>query len=64
MPLIANTSLPSFKQLEQEGMTVLSPDRAADQTIRELHIGILNMMPDTANSTATKNSVASIPTYW
>lgn len=48
MPLIANTGLPTFAQLEKEGMTVLSSDRAADQTIRELHIGVLNMMPDAA----------------
>lgn len=48
MPLIANSALPAFQKLEREGMTVLSSDRAADQTIRELHIGILNMMPDSA----------------
>lgn len=48
MPLIANSALPAFKKLQREGMTVLSSDRAADQTIRELHIGILNMMPDSA----------------
>ncbi len=48
MPLIANTSLPTFARLKQEGMTVLSPERASDQIIREIHIGLLNMMPDAA----------------
>uniref|UniRef100_UPI0034DE979D homoserine O-succinyltransferase MetA n=1 Tax=Candidatus Thiodubiliella endoseptemdiera TaxID=2738886 RepID=UPI0034DE979D len=48
MPLIAHSSLPSFKRLQQEGETVLSKDRANNQVIRELHIGLLNMMPDPA----------------
>lgn len=48
MPLIAHTNLPSFKRLEQEGELVLSKDRANMQSIRELHIGLLNMMPDAA----------------
>lgn len=48
MPLIANTKLPSFDRLVKEGMTVLSPERAVHQTIREIHIGLLNMMPDAA----------------
>ncbi len=48
MPLIANTDLPSFERLGAEGMTILTQERAADQTIRELHIGLLNMMPDAA----------------
>jgi len=48
MPLIANSNLPTFQRLQQEGETVLSPDRAAHQDIRELHIGLLNMMPDAA----------------
>jgi len=48
MPLVANSSLPTFQRLQQEGETVLSPDRAAHQDIRELHIGLLNMMPDAA----------------
>jgi len=48
MPLVANSNLPTFDRLQQEGETVLSPDRAAHQDIRELHIGLLNMMPDAA----------------
>ncbi len=48
MPLIANSKLPSFEKLSQQGETILSEDRAKHQTIRELHIGLLNMMPDSA----------------
>ncbi len=48
MPLVANSDLPSFQRLDAEGVSILSKARAADQTIRELHIGLLNMMPDAA----------------
>ncbi len=48
MPLIAHSGLPSFTRLQQEGETILSKDRANQQTIRELHIGLLNIMPDAA----------------
>ena len=48
MPLIANTNLPSFGRLEKQGETILSEERASHQAIRALHIGLLNMMPDSA----------------
>lgn len=48
MPLIANSNLPTFERLRGEGRTVLSRDHALHQDIRELHIGLLNMMPDAA----------------
>ena len=48
MPLVAHNELPSFGKLKQEGLRVLSPQSAAAQDIRELHIGLLNMMPDAA----------------
>ncbi len=48
MPLIAHSNLPSFDRLKQQGETVLSKNRAEHQDIRELHIGLLNMMPDAA----------------
>ena len=48
MPLIANSDLPSFNRLRQEGQEVLPEGRAKGQDIRELHIGLLNMMPDAA----------------
>ncbi len=48
MPLVANSSLPTFERLKQEGEMVLNRDNAVKQDIRELHIGLLNMMPDAA----------------
>jgi len=48
MPLVANSNLPTFERLRQEGETVVARDAALRQDIRELHIGLLNMMPDTA----------------
>ena len=48
MPLIAHTSLPTFQRLLEEGEDILNPDRASHQHIRELHIGLLNIMPDAA----------------
>ncbi|NOS89463.1 MAG: homoserine O-succinyltransferase [Methylococcaceae bacterium] len=48
MPLVAHTQLPTFQRLSAEGEEILSHDRASQQDIRELHIGLLNMMPDAA----------------
>jgi len=48
MPLVAHNQLPSFNRLRGEGIKVLAPDAATHQDIRELHIGLLNMMPDAA----------------
>lgn len=48
MPLVAHSDLPTFERLKREGQTVIAPDRAIHQDIRELHIGLLNMMPDAA----------------
>ncbi len=48
MPLVANSKLPSFSRLQREGETIIPAEQAQHQDIRELHIGLLNMMPDTA----------------
>ncbi len=48
MPLFAHTDLPSFERLREEGQRILSSNIAIHQDIRELHIGLLNMMPDSA----------------
>lgn len=48
MPLVAHTSLPSFARLRDEGEDIIDPERARNQDIREMHIGLLNMMPDAA----------------
>jgi homoserine O-succinyltransferase/O-acetyltransferase len=48
MPLVACSDLPAFGALKQEGETVIAREIALHQDIRELHIGLLNMMPDAA----------------
>ncbi|MDZ4731266.1 MAG: homoserine O-succinyltransferase [Xanthomonadales bacterium] len=48
MPLVEHLNLPTFSRLREQGHEVLSLDRALRQDIRELHIGLLNMMPDAA----------------
>lgn len=48
MPLVAHTNLPTFRRLSEEGQEVLTVERARHQDIREMHIGLLNMMPDAA----------------
>jgi len=48
MPLVANSKLPAFERLRQEGETIIPSTIAVHQDIRELHIGLLNMMPDAA----------------
>jgi homoserine O-succinyltransferase len=48
MPIVAHSSLPTFATLRDRGEAVVSLDDALRQDIRELHIGLLNMMPDAA----------------
>ena len=48
MPLVAHIDLPTFQRLREEGEEIVELDRAKHQDIRELHIGLLNMMPDPA----------------
>jgi len=48
MPLVAHNNLPSFERLAKDGVRILRHDQAEKQDIRELHIGLLNMMPDKA----------------
>ena len=48
MPIVAHNGLPTFDRLRDEGVRVLAPDRALQQDIRELHVGLCNMMPDKA----------------
>jgi homoserine O-succinyltransferase/O-acetyltransferase len=50
MPLVANSNLDTFERLRAEGETIVPRDAALQQDIRELHIGLLNMMPDAALS--------------
>ena len=48
MPIVEHSSLPTFRELRREGQTVFTPYQARDPGVRRLHVGLLNMMPDTA----------------
>ena len=48
MPIVANTALPSFERYQREGGDVLALARARSQDVRELHVGLMNNMPDAA----------------
>ena len=48
MPLVAHRELESLDRLRAEGQEILDVRRASQQDIRELHIGLLNIMPDGA----------------
>jgi homoserine O-succinyltransferase len=48
VPIVAHNELPTFERLRSEGQNILPSHRAIHQDIRELHIGLLNMMPDAA----------------
>ena len=46
MPVKIDQNLPAFKQLESEGIFVMSHNRASNQDIRPMNILILNLMPN------------------
>jgi len=48
MPLVQTNDLPTYQRLRDEGHQVLTRERAEKQDIRDLHVGLLNMMPDAA----------------
>jgi homoserine O-succinyltransferase len=50
MPIVAHNKHPSYQALQARGHEILSLNRALSQDIRELHVGLLNMMPDAALS--------------
>ncbi len=45
MPITLPTTLPAFDVLSNEGVMVMSPERASAQEIRPLRIALLNLMP-------------------
>ena len=45
MPITLPASLPAYDVLKNEGVMVMTPERAARQDIRPLKIGLLNLMP-------------------
>ena len=60
MPLVAHSDLPTFARLREQGQQVLPLSRALGQDIRELHIGLLNMMPDAALSVTEQQFIRMV----
>ena len=48
MPLVAHNNLPAFDRLREQGYDVPSAGSNLSLDPRELHVGVLNMMPDQA----------------
>ena len=48
MPLVAHTDLPTYDRLRRSGCEILAPDSGAFSAAPEIHLGLLNMMPDAA----------------
>ena len=61
MPIVANTALPSFERFQKEGGDVLTPGQAHSQKSRELHIGLMNNMPDAALESTERQFLRLIP---
>jgi homoserine O-succinyltransferase/O-acetyltransferase len=57
MPIVAHSDLPTFGELRARGEQVLTLEEALHQDIRELHLGLLNMMPDAALRTTERQFV-------
>ena len=60
MPLVAHSPLPTFDGLRAAGEPVLSVAEAGAQDIRELHIGLLNMMPDAALAVTERQFISLV----
>ncbi|MXO66931.1 homoserine O-acetyltransferase/O-succinyltransferase family protein [Altericroceibacterium endophyticum] len=52
MPITIPDDLPARRQLEEDGVIVMSETDAVRQEIRPLRIGLLNLMPDKINTEA------------
>ena len=46
MPVVSHTALPTFNRLREEGFVIRPPSNT--DSVRALHIGLLNLMPDAA----------------
>ncbi len=48
MPLVQHTRLPAFQRLRDEGVEVVSPEEVDGSALPDVHVAVLNLMPDTA----------------
>lgn len=48
MPLVEHSRLPAFQRLRDEGADLILPAEADGSNLPDIHIAVLNLMPDTA----------------
>lgn len=48
MPLVQHTRLPAFQRLRDEGFEVVAPEEVDGSDLPDVHVAVLNLMPDTA----------------
>ena len=48
MPIVANSMLPSFARVQAKGGDIVKDGCADSRDMRDLHVGLMNMMPDAA----------------
>ncbi len=61
MPLIAHSQLPAFAALRRDGARVIAPD--AGGRLPQLHIGLLNLMPDAALEATERQFIRLVAAY-
>ncbi len=61
MPLIAHSELPAFAALRREGLDVVAPE--AGGQLPELHVGLLNLMPDAALQATERQFIRMVSAY-
>jgi homoserine O-succinyltransferase len=62
MPLIAHSGLPAFLTLHDDGIAVVPRDRVPD-ALPDLHLGLLNMMPDAALQATERQFLRLVASY-
>ncbi|MFW2404407.1 MAG: homoserine O-succinyltransferase MetA [Gammaproteobacteria bacterium] len=62
MPIIAHSDLPSFDALRREGLAVVAAG-ARDRDLRDLRIGLLNLMPDAALQATERQFMRLVSAY-
>lgn len=63
MPLVAHTDLPAFDRIRDEGVSVAHPDEVAGSELPEIHVGLLNLMPDLALRATDRQFARLVASY-
>ncbi|MDH3510005.1 MAG: homoserine O-succinyltransferase [Gammaproteobacteria bacterium] len=63
MPLVAHSGLPAFATLRDQGLDIISAEKAAALELPALRIGMLNMMPDAALQATERQFLRLLAAY-